>query len=288
VDLDALASRLPRAPVTRFAPSPTGLLHLGHVVNAIYVWGLARALGGRVILRIEDHDRARSRPACEAAILEDLEWLGLEPDGQQDGSRSDRLVRQSERTAIYERALDRLRQAGLVYACECSRREILEAGGSGPELRYPGTCATRALPESPNRALRLRLPRSEERFVDLALGEQVQVPADQCGDLLVRDRNGYWTYQFAVTVDDMEQAVTHVIRGADLLTSTGRQLQLARLLGRPAPPSFLHHPLVMKSPEQKVSKSDGDTGIRELRAAGWSPNEVLDEARALVPVGFVR
>jgi glutamyl-Q tRNA(Asp) synthetase len=266
--------------ITRFAPAPTGHLHIGHVVNALHVWGHARAHRGQVLLRIEDHDGQRSRKEYEASIIEDLAWLGFAPDGP--------LVRQSERTAIYERALDRLRQAGLVYACECSRREILEAGGSGPELRYPGTCATRELPESPNRALRLRLPRSEERFVDLALGEQVQVPADQCGDLLLRDRNGFWTYQFAVTVDDMEQAVTHVIRGADLLTSTGRQLQLARLLGRPAPPIFLHHPLVMKSPEQKVSKSDGDTGIRELRAAGWSPNEVLDEARALVPVGFVR
>ena len=266
--------------ITRFAPAPTGHLHIGHVVNALQVWGYARAHRGQVLLRIEDHDGQRSRKEYEASIFEDLTWLGFAPDGP--------LVRQSERTAIYQRALGRLRQAGLVYACECSRREIVEAGGAGPELRYPGTCATKGLPESPDCALRVRLPRSEERFVDLALGEQTQVPADQCGDLLVRDRNGYWTYQFAVTVDDLEQGVTHVIRGVDLLASTGRQIQLARMLGRSVPPAFLHHPLVMKSPEQKVSKSDGDTGVRDLRAAGRSRDEVLGEACALVPGGFPR
>ena len=264
--------------ITRFAPAPTGHLHIGHVVNALHVWGYARAHGGQVLLRIEDHDGQRSRKDYEESIIEDLAWLGFVPDGP--------LVRQSERTVLYERALDRLRQAGLVYACECSRREILEAGGAGPELRYPGTCAAKGLADASGRALRVRLPRSEERFVDLACGEQIQVPSDQCGDLLVRDRNGYWTYQFAVTVDDIEQGVTHVIRGVDLLASTGRQIQLARMLGRHTAPSFMHHPLVMKSPEQKVSKSDGDTGIREMRAAGRTSGEVLNEAKALVADAF--
>ena len=258
---------------TRFAPAPTGHLHIGHVVNALYVWETARRRGGRVLLRIEDHDRQRSRPEYEASILDDLAWLGFTPDGP--------LVRQSERGSIYEAALGRLRARGLVYACECTRREISAATGGGSELRYPGTCATKELPDAAGRALRIRLAPAVERFDDLLQGPQAQRPSDQCGDLLARDRNGFWTYQFAVTVDDMEQGVDLVIRGMDLLASTGRQIQLARLLGRTEPPRFMHHPLVMKSPDQKVSKSDGDTGIREMRAAGMTPSDVVSLARHL-------
>lgn len=256
---------------TRFAPAPTGHLHLGHVVNALYVWETARREGGRVLLRIEDHDRQRSRPEYEASILEDLAWLGFEADAP--------AVRQSDRTAVYERALDRLRTSGFIYACECSRRDIIDAGGSGAELRYPGTCSSKRLAETGDRAIRVRLPRSEEVFEDLLVGQQCQVPADQCGDLLVRDRHGNWTYQFAVTADDYDQRVDLVIRGLDLLQSTGRQIQLSRLLGRTEPPRFMHHPLVMSTPQQKLSKSNGATGIRELRAAGMSRDEVLDAAR---------
>jgi glutamyl-Q tRNA(Asp) synthetase len=258
---------------TRFAPAPTGHLHIGHVVNALYVWETARREGGRVLLRIEDHDRQRSRPEYETSILEDLAWLGFTPDGP--------LVRQSERDSIYHAALDGLRAQGLVYACECTRREISAATGNGPELRYPGTCATKPLADVPGRALRVRLAPSVERFDDLLQGTQEQRPSEQCGDLLARDRNGFWTYQFAVTVDDMEQGVDLVIRGLDLLASTGRQIQLARLLGRTEPPRFMHHPLVMKSRDQKVSKSDGDTGIRQMRAAGMSPSDVVSLARQL-------
>jgi len=259
--------------ITRFAPAPTGFLHLGHIVNAIYVWGIARAARGRVLLRIEDHDRQRSRPEFERAILDDLEWLGFEADGA--------MTRQSDRHALYESALGRLRAQGLVYACECSRSEIAAAAEPGGELRYPGTCAGKALAEGPGRGTRVRLARSVERFVDSRLGPQEQCPADQCGDLLVRDREGNWTYQFAVTVDDFEQGVTMVIRGEDLLASTGRQIQLARLLGRSAPPEFLHHALIMKSASQKLSKSDGDTGIRDLRAKGWPAPRIIGHAAAL-------
>ena len=255
---------------TRFAPAPTGHLHLGHVVNALYVWETARREGGRVLLRIEDHDRQRSRPEYEASILEDLEWLGFVPDAP--------AVRQSGRITIYNAALTRLRQAGLVYACECSRRDIVDAGGSGAELRYPGTCSSKGLPETADRAIRVRLARSEEAFEDLLVGPQRQVPADQCGDLLARDRHGNWTYQFAVTVDDYDQGIDLVIRGMDLLQSTGRQIQLARLLGRATPPRFMHHALVMSRPEQKLSKSDGATGIRELRDAGLQPHDVIAAA----------
>jgi glutamyl-Q tRNA(Asp) synthetase len=261
--------------VTRFAPAPTGFLHLGHVVNAIYVWGVARARGGRVLLRIEDHDRQRSRADYERAILEDLSWLGFVAD--------EPFVRQSERGAIYEDALARLRTAGFVYGCECSRRDLdppIE-GGQSAERRYPGTCAGKGLAEAPGRAVRVRLAPSVERFVDLRLGPQEQRPCDQCGDLLARDRDGNWTYQFAATVDDFVQGITIVVRGEDLLASTGRQIQLARLLGRAEPPAFLHHPLIMKTPTQKISKSDGDTGIRELRARGWSAGDVIGRATSL-------
>jgi glutamyl-tRNA synthetase/glutamyl-Q tRNA(Asp) synthetase len=147
------------------------------------------------------------------------------------------------------------------------------------------------LPDAPGCGLRVRLDPSVERFVDLRHGPQEQRPSEQCGDLLVRDRDGNWTYQFAATVDDNVQGVTLVIRGDDLLASTGRQIQLARLLGRREPPQFLHHPLIMKAAAraggsggrgQKLSKSDSDTGIRELRAAGWTPARVIERALALV------
>ena len=128
----------------------------------------------------------------------------------------------------------------------------------------------------------MRLPRSEERFDDLRLGLQTQIPSEQCGDLLARDRNGFWTYQFAATVDDMEQGITLVIRGMDLLQSTGRQIQLARMLGRPSPPAFFHHLLVMKTHDQKLSKSDRDTGIREMRMAGLTREAVIEVANRLI------
>jgi glutamyl-Q tRNA(Asp) synthetase len=316
-----------REMISRYAPAPTGFLHLGHVVNAIYVWRFTRARDGRVLLRIEDHDRQRSRPEFEAAIVEDLAWLGFRADGP--------MVRQSERGDIYSHALDRLRAQGLVYACTCSRAEIAEAtsalkgratdAGVGEpdaardgvtpvaqsfrpaysdELWYPGTCRHRGLADGPGVGLRVRLEPTVERFVDLRHGLQEQQPSEQCGDLLVRDRAGNWTYQFVATVDDYVQGVTHVIRGDDLLASTGRQIQLARLLGRTEPPAFLHHPLIMKSPTglrerfassslrpgtpdpsakaaQKLSKSDGDSGVRDLRAKGWTADRVIRHAASL-------
>jgi glutamyl-tRNA synthetase/glutamyl-Q tRNA(Asp) synthetase len=234
-----------------------------------------------VLLRIEDHDRQRSRPEFERAILDDLDWLGFVPD--EPSTTTFRAGpcrgRQSDRHDLYETALSRLREQGLVYACECSRKDIAGAGEpQGDELRYAGTCASKGLYERPGLGVRVRLEPSIERFDDLRLGLQEQVPADQCGDLLVRDREGNWTYQFAATVDDFEQGVDVVIRGDDLLSSTGRQIQLARLLGRGTPPQFLHHALIMKTATQKLSKSDGDTGVRDLRARGWSAAQVIGEA----------
>ena len=257
-------------PQTRFAPSPTGYLHLGHVVNAIYVWGVARALGGRVLLRIEDHDRIRSRPQFESALLEDLAWLGFEPDS---GLRP--IVRQSDMPWVYEEALETLLVSTEVYACECSRKDI---GGE----RYEGRCRGRGLQSGPGRGTRVRLASEVEVFDDALLGRLTHVPAEQCGDLLARDRDGHWTYQFAVTVDDMRQGVTLVIRGADLLSSTGRQILLARMLGRSNAPVFLHHALIHDARGEKLSKSADDTGVRELRWAGLTAPDVIGMAASRV------
>jgi glutamyl-tRNA synthetase/glutamyl-Q tRNA(Asp) synthetase len=153
--------------------------------------------------------------------------------------------------------------------------------GSAVSRVYPGTCRSKSLSERRGLGIRIRLEPSVERFEDRCRGAQEQRPFEQCGDLLARDRDGNWTYQFAVTVDDLQQGITHVIRGSDLLESTGRQLQLARLLGREQPAVFLHHALVMKSATQKLSKADRDTSVRDLRQAGRSAAEVIGEAARL-------
>ena len=281
LDLAALAARLPARPVTRFAPSPTGHLHLGHLVNAVYVWGLARALGGRVRLRIEDHDRERSRPEFEQSLLSDLEWLDLRPDAPALARVRLGDARQSAHDDRYHAALTRLTEAGLTYWCDCSRQRILrESGTVEGEIRYDGHCRGRGLGPGPDRGIRVRLDDRLEAFDDARLGPQWQQPSAQCGDLLLRDRLGQWTYQFAVTVDDLADAVDLVIRGEDLLASTGRQIALARLLGRTAPPVFLHHGLVLGASGTKLSKSNEDTGLRELRAAGLDAATVIGRAAA--------
>ena len=279
LNLDALAARLPPRPLTRFAPSPTGYLHLGHIVNAIYVWGIARALGGRVLLRIEDHDRIRSRPEYDAALLDDLSWLGFSADAGP--------IRQSDDPGAYEAALARLARSHHVYVCDCSRKEIAAAAlvAPGIEVPYSGRCRARRLGEDTGCGHRLELTPGVEAFDDGLLGRRVQEPAAQCGDLLLRDRDGHWTYQFAVTVDDVRQQIDLVIRGEDLLSSTGRQIRLARMLGRATPPVFVHHPLILKPSGEKLSKSSGDTGVRELRAAGVTAAEVI--GRAAVACGLI-
>jgi glutamyl-Q tRNA(Asp) synthetase len=288
--VEALRARLPKDPLTRFAPAPTGVLHLGHIVNAVYVWGLARALGGRVLLRIEDHDRQRARLESERLMLDDLDWLGFAADiypsrayrsGACDG-------RQSERDSVYSRAIAPLVSAGLVYGCRCSRARqavavpsSIDEASHSAERRYPGTCRDQGIPPTDGVGWRLRLDPGDEVFDDALLGRQEQDPSAQCGDLLLRDRLGNWTYQCAAALDDAVQGVTLVVRGHDLLSSTGRQLRLARLAGRETPPAFVHHPLIMKSATQKLSKSDGDSGIRDLRSAGWSAGRIIGYAAAL-------
>ena len=261
-------------PRTRFAPAPTGFLHLGHVANAIYVWGMARRAGGRVLLRIEDHDRVRSRPAYAAAILEDLEWLDFQPD---EGP-----VRQSDDDGPYRTALERLRGAGLVYGCDCSRttfeRWRQQHGGLWHGPGCPGECRGRELAGP---VLRVILGGGSERWLDGLVGPCADEIAS-AGDPPIRDRDGQWTYLFAVVVDDRRQDIDLVIRGRDLLASTPSQIRLGELLGRERPAIFTHHPLIRRPGGAKLSKADRDTSVRELRAAGRSAQALIGEAAAAV------
>jgi glutamyl/glutaminyl-tRNA synthetase len=241
------------------------------------VWGLAAATGRRVVLRIEDHDRQRSRAAFDAALLEDLAWLGFAAD---DGP-----LRQSDEWSVYRATLDRLRDSAPVYACDCSRTTFADWArangrpwsGSG----CPGRCRERVVDEAPGTGLRVVLGEGEESWHDLRLGAKHDAP-DREGDLLVRDRHGNWTYPLCVVVDDARQGIDLVVRGEDLLDATARQIRLGRLLGRDEPPVFYHHPLIRKRGGAKLSKSDGDTGVRDLRGRGLSAEAVLGEAAATV------
>lgn len=246
-------------------------MHLGHVVNAIYVWGFARACGGgsgggTVLLRIEDHDRIRCRPEFEAALLEDLDWLGFVPDAGRDP-----LLRQSDEPGAYEAALATLAERHHVYACRCSRKDLAGAP-------YDGRCRDLGLPWEIRRPEGLRLPTGHGLRVAMPEGE----------DLLIRDRDGLWTYQFSVVVDDLRQDITHVIRGDDLHESTPRQTTLGAMLGRTEPAVFIHHPLILTPSGEKLSKSAGDSGIRELRAAGLSPADVIGRAAAAIGLNTLR
>ena len=277
---------LPAVPVTRFAPAPTGFLHLGHLVNAVYTWGIAAATGGRVILRIEDHDRQRSRAGYETAMLDDLERLGLVPDEPsiaafRGGATS---YRQSDSGEAYAWALARLRDASLVYACDCTRSTFAayaEAHGRPWHgIGCPGDCRSRRLPERDDLGIRVAVGAGSESWVDLLVGPTADEPA-ATGDPLIRDRLGNWTYALCVVVDDLRQGVDLVIRGRDLLDATAAQLRLARLLGRETPPRFLHHPLVRRVSGQKLSKAEGDTAVRAFLGAGRTPAEVFGLAARL-------
>jgi glutamyl/glutaminyl-tRNA synthetase len=245
------------------------------------VWGAAREAGARILLRIEDHDRQRSRAAFDAAILEDLAWLGFIAD---EGP-----VRQTDPDALSacDAALARLTAQDLVYRCGCTRSTFAawarDHGRDWTGPGCPGACRSRTLPADAATSLRVAMDAGTESFDDLLLGPQTGDPA-ATGDLAARDRAGNWTYGFSVVVDDLRQDVDLVVRGEDLLPDTARQIRLGRLLGRDEPARFLHHPLIRKASGAKLSKSDGDTGIRELRAAGWTVEAVRAEAAGLAAI----
>jgi glutamyl/glutaminyl-tRNA synthetase len=283
------------APTTRFAPAPSGRLHLGHLANAIYVWGFAQRLGGRVLLRIEDHDRQRCRPEYEAMLLDDLDGLGLVADepSTDDLRAGPSTYRQSDNNAVYAGALADLRAQGLVYACDCSRTtfEAWRAahGTSWSESGCPGGCRERELsidraleaPASSDLSVRIALGDGEEAWDDALLGPS-KAPVAAAGDLPIRDRNGNWTYALCVVVDDLRHGVDLVVRGEDLLDATADQIRLGRLVGRERPPTFAHHPLVRRPDGSKLSKADGDTALGELMDGGSSSDELFGEAAARV------
>jgi glutamyl-Q tRNA(Asp) synthetase len=274
-------------PTTRFAPAPTGRLHLGHLANAIYVWGFARRVGGRVLLRIEDHDRQRCRPEYEAALLDDMDRLGLAADepSTDELRAGPSSFRQSDNDAVYAAALERLRGVVDVYACDCSRSTFAawrEAnGGAWSGLGCPGGCRARGLEQRGEHTLRAALGEGTEAWDDVVLGPQ-SGPAAVHGDLPVRDRNGNWTYALCVVVDDQRHAVDLVVRGEDLVDATPDQIRLARLLGRALPPSFAHHPLIRRPDGSKLSKADGATALGELLDGGATPAALLGAAAAAV------
>lgn len=256
----------------------------------MFVWGVARAYGGTVILRVEDHDRSRCRPEYELALLEDLDWLGFTADvASTDSFRripSAHPFRQSDNDVRYAHAMATLAANAEVFPCSCSRRTIAERVSHatpvpGTELRYPGTCRTAERNPQETHGRRVHLPSATFAIDDLRLGTLHQSPSDQCGDLLIRDAHDNWTYQFAVTVDDYVQDIDVVIRGEDLVDSVGRQWQLAEMLSRRSPPMVLHHPLLMHADGSKLSKANGDIGIRERRAAGATAEELLGEVAYL-------
>ena len=265
---------------TRFAPSPTGYLHLGHVAHILYVWGIAEILGGEVLLRIEDHDRQRSQRRYERELLHDLEWLGFEPVNRLADESSS--YRQSDCDEAFAHALRRLERGCPVYRCACTRKQLAAATGSETlgERRYPGTCRNAGHPASQPHGLRLAWEpdTAAEVFTDGLLGPQRQEPREQCGDLLLRDRHGNWSYQFSVTVDDLRHGVDFVVRGEDLLQSTGRQLRLGRMLGAVKQPVFYHHPLVRDAQGAKLGKRQGSPSVSDLRRQGIRATAVLGEA----------
>ena len=274
-------------PTTRFAPAPTGRLHLGHLANAIYVWGFARRLDGRVLLRIEDHDRQRCRSEYETALLDDLDRLLIAADrpSTDELRAGPSSYRQSDNGPVYEAALDQLGAVTAVYACDCSRatfaawRESHGRAWSGPGC--PGGCLTRALEPRAGLALRAELGGGDENWDDLLLGPRVgSVSTD--GDLPVRDRNGNWTYAFCVVVDDIRHGVDLVVRGEDLVDATAHQIRLGHLLGRETPPSFAHHPLIRRPDGSKLSKADGATALGELLGTGRSRNDLFGETASAV------
>lgn len=250
--------------VGRFAPSPTGLLHFGSLVAAVGSYCLARRAGGRWLVRIEDLDTPRVVPGAAEGILRILEGFGMFWDGE--------VLWQSRRLQRYEAALERLREKDLLFACGCSRREVLASaphlGEEGPV--YPGTCRQGLADGRRPRALRIRVPSQRICFVDGVFGSQEQCLVSAVGDFVLRRADGLFAYQLAVVVDDAESGVNQVVRGQDLLFSTPRQVFLHACLGYRVP-GYVHLPLVLAADGEKVSKRHGALAV----AVGGERGELL-------------
>ena len=260
----------------RYAPSPSGRMHLGNLLCCLLAWLSAKSKGGQVLLRIEDLDAQRCPRVYADAIVDDLAWLGLAADGPCPP------VYQSARSAIYQYYYDKLAARGLTYPCFCSRSQLHAASAphrSDGQVVYAGTCrgltpaqaAEKAKTKAP--AWRVRVPDEEIAFVDGHLGPYAENLARDCGDFYLRRADGVFAYQLAVVVDDALMGVTEVVRGADLLSSTPRQLWLYRELGL-TPPAFYHLPLLLDHEGRRLSKRDGDQSLEHLRAR-YAPEEIV-------------
>ena len=260
----------------RYAPSPSGRMHLGNLMCCLLAWLSAKSKGGQVLLRIEDLDAVRCPRVYADAIMDDLAWLGLAADGPTP------TVYQSERSGIYQQYYDILLKKGLVYPCFCSRSQLHAASAphrSDGQVVYAGTCrglsaeevARRSLMRAP--AFRVRVPDEEIAFTDGHLGRYAENLARDCGDFYLRRADGVFAYQLAVVVDDALMGVTEVVRGSDLLSSTPRQLWLYRELGLTAP-QFYHLPLLLAPDGRRLSKRDGDQSLENLRAR-YTPQEII-------------
>lgn len=265
----------------RFAPSPTGDLHLGGTWTALAAWALARASGGRTILRMEDIDTPRVVADAAERITEDLAWLGLDWDESPSKGGIYASYIQSERLATYEDALAELDALGLTYPCDCSRAEIARAASAphaGEEKIYPGTC--RDLPQDRRMkrdpAVRLRVPEGATvSFVDRIAGFFEQRIDLTAGDFVLRRGDRVFAYQLVVAVDDAVMEITDVVRASDLLASTGRQLWLMQLLGHARTPTYTHLPMVVGPNGDRLAKRDHATTLRELAAQGVRATDIV-------------
>lgn len=265
----------------RFAPSPTGNLHLGSIATALVAWLRSRRAGGEFVLRVEDIDTPRVLRDSESRQLEDLRWLGFDWDEGPDVGGRCGPYRQSQRTGLYEAALLQLAAAGHTYLCDCSRGEIASvasaphAGEDGP--RYPGTCRrfgmqARAWRRPP--AVRLAVPEGVITVIDAFQGRVEQDVSAQVGDFVLRRGDGVFAYQLAVVVDDAAMQISEVVRGCDLLSSTPRQILLAKLLGLPVP-NYAHLPLILDADGNRLEKRNPRQTVAGLREAGVAPSEML-------------
>jgi glutamyl-tRNA synthetase len=274
---------------TRFAPSPTGDLHVGSAWTALASWEMARRAGGAFVVRVEDIDPPRVVRGAAKTILEDLRWLGLDWDEGPDVGGACAPYTQSARAPLYEATLAWLAARGLTYPCDCSRAEIARVASAphaGEELVYPGTCRdadpAREMKRIP--AIRLRVPRGEIAFEDGVMGYFAHDVALAVGDFVLRRGDGVFAYQLAVTVDDAAMRITDVVRGADLLSSTPRQILLFRMLGAPVP-RFWHVPLVVATDGSRLAKRTPGGTIKELREAGIRGEAVVETLRAGLATG---
>lgn len=280
----AIKASIEPGTLTRFAPSPSGHLHLGHLVNILYTWGFAHRYQGKVILRIEDHDLERSKPEFSQSIRLDLNWLQLPYLDSPP---------QSQRYPQYQTALETLHHHGVIYPCQCTRAMIKKyQNPQNLELHYRGDCSNNQLDiqhlattDQPLDNIRIRVADGDYKFTDLLVGEQIHNPKLQCGDFSLRDRRGNFSYQFAVAHDDLRDQIDFVIRGMDIFPSTGRQIFLRSQLDPQAKPiHYLHHPLIIAEDGKKLSKKDFSKSIAEWRSEGASPQFLI--SLALKGIGF--